>query len=167
MIPSTVMGGTKSEAERIVFDLLSDIPLPGGVAFHSLSISEHEYKRWGELDFVVLSPRALLALEIKGGAVTCQAGMWTYTDRFGYPHNSSEGPFRQAQTGLMGLKKRLEERILPDRLSALAFGYGVVLPQTPFNVQSVEWPPEAVVDQPHLSGAADLETWLRRLTDYW
>jgi hypothetical protein len=161
------MGGTKSEAERIVFDLLSQIPLPGGMAFHSLSVSEHEYKRWGELDFVVLSPRALIALEIKGGTVTCQAGIWTYTDRFGYPHNSSEGPFRQAQTGLMGLKKRLEERIVADRLTALAFGYGVVLPQTPFDVQSVEWPPEAVIDQPHLGSAGDLEKWLRRLSEYW
>ena len=110
----------------------------------------------------MLSPQALIALEIKGGIVTCHEGLWTYTDRFGYPHTSSEGPFRQAQTGLMGLKKRLEERILAARLSALAFGYGVVLPQTPFNVQSVEWPPEAVIDQPHLSGPADLETWLRR-----
>jgi phosphate starvation-inducible protein PhoH len=24
-----------------------------------------------------------------------------------------------------------------------------------------------VIDQPHLGGAADLETWLRRLTEYW
>ncbi len=161
------MGGTKSEAERIVFDLLAQIELPGGTAFHSLSISEHEYKRWGELDFVVLSPRALIALEIKGGVVTCHDGLWTYTDRFGYPHSSSEGPFRQAQTGLMGLKTRLEERVDAGRLSALALGYGVVLPQTPFGIQSVEWPPEAVIDQPHLRNAGDLESWLRRLTDYW
>ena len=167
LIPSMVMPGTKSEAEKIVFDLLGQVPLPGGVAFHSLSISEHEYKRWGELDFVVLSPRALITLEIKGGSVTCHDGLWTYTDKFGYPHSSSEGPFRQAQSGLMGLKKRLEERIVPARLSALALGYGVVLPQTPFGIQSVEWPPEAVIDEPHLSGADDLTAWLRRLTDYW
>jgi hypothetical protein len=31
----------------------------------------------------------------------------------------------------------------------------------------VEWPPESVIDQPHLSGPSDLETWLRRLTEYW
>lgn len=167
LIPSTVVGDTKSEAERIVFDLLSQLTLPGGTAFHSLSISEHEYKRWGELDFVVLSARALIVLEVKGGAVSCHEGLWTYTDRFGYPHSSSEGPFRQAQSGLMGLKKRLEERIDPIRLSALALGYGVVLPQTPFNIQSVEWPPESVIDQPRLGGVADLEKWLRRLTDYW
>ena len=33
LIPSTVMGGTKSEAERIVFDLLAQVPLPGGSPF--------------------------------------------------------------------------------------------------------------------------------------
>ena len=67
MIPSADMPGTSSEAERIVFDYLASVQLPGGMVFHSLSISEHEYKRWGELDFVVLSPGGLIALEIKGG----------------------------------------------------------------------------------------------------
>ncbi|HWP00630.1 MAG TPA: NERD domain-containing protein [Methylococcus sp.] len=166
LIPSTVVGDPKSEAERMVFDLLRQVTLPGGVAFHSLSISEHEYKRWGELDFVVLSPRGLIALEVKGGAVACHDGLWTYTDRFGNPHSNSEGPFRQVQSGLMGLRKRLEERV-GGRLASLPFGYGVVLPQTPFNVVSVEWPPESVIDQPRLRNATDFERWVLKLFDYW
>ena len=43
----------------------------------------------------------------------------------------------------------------------------MVLPQTRFDVISVEWPTEEVIDQPHLRNADDLAKWLRRLTDYW
>jgi UvrD-like helicase C-terminal domain/AAA domain len=67
----------------------------------------------------------------------------------------------------MALRARLLERITAPRLSALAFGYGVVLPQTTFDVASVEWPAEAVVDRPHLADSQALGRWLRRLTEYW
>src|SRR3954447_9567164 len=122
MIPQIISSATKSRAERLVFDLLRDIDLPDAVALHSVGLSKHEYKRWGELDFVILSPKGLFVLEVKGGGVGCHEGIWTYTDRFGQEHRNSEGPFKQAQSGLMGLKSRLEETVPSGRLSALAFG---------------------------------------------
>src|SRR4051794_16284277 len=96
MIPSVARDANHSRAELLLFDALREADLPGWTAFHSLNVSDHEYKRWGELDFVLLSPYGLFAIEVKGGGVSCHEGLWTYTDRNGLEHRSSEGPFRQA-----------------------------------------------------------------------
>jgi hypothetical protein len=167
LIPPAPSPTTSSSGERLIFDLLRKVDLPGWVALHSLSISEHEYKRWGELDFVLLSTECLLVLEVKGGRVAAHEGIWTFTDRYGGEHEAYESPFRQAQTGLMGLKKRLEERVHPDRLRALALGYGVAFPQTRFDVTSVEWPEQTVLDERHVQDARRLAGWIRRVTEYW
>lgn len=167
LIPPVPSPTTSSGGERLLFDLLKEADLPGWVGLHSLSVSEHEYKRWGELDFVLLSSDGLLVIEVKGGRVSLHDGVWTYTDRYGAEHESYEGPFRQAQTGLMGLKRRLEEHIHPDRLRALSFGYGVAFPQTRFDVTSVEWADETVLDEEHVRDARRLSSWVRRLADHW
>ena len=100
MIPDYVSDRTKSAAERRLFPLLAASVLPSPAwGFHSLNISEHDYKLWGELDFVVLSPRGLLVLEVKGGGVACEDGVWIYTDRFGHAHRKSEGPFDRRSPG--------------------------------------------------------------------
>jgi predicted RecB family endonuclease len=81
MIPSVPLD-TESGGEKIVFDLLEETDLgPHARAFHSLNISEHDYKLCGELDFVVLCPDGLFVLEVKSGRVSLHDGLWTYTDR--------------------------------------------------------------------------------------
>ena len=68
-VPSVIAdrpGG--SGAERIVFDLLKGSNVPG-VAFHSLLLSEHEVNPTGEADFVIVSTKGLLVIEVKGGSV--------------------------------------------------------------------------------------------------
>ena len=68
-----------STAERIVFDLLRGSKVPG-VAFHSLLLSEHEINPTGEADFVVVSPKGLLVIEVKGGTVAREEdGIWSFT----------------------------------------------------------------------------------------
>ena len=72
MIPSVTGPATNRGAERLLFAALSPLDAPGWTAFHSLDVSEHEHKRWGELDFVLLSKEALLVIEVKGGGVSCR-----------------------------------------------------------------------------------------------
>src|SRR5436190_21906666 len=109
MIPPVVSEATRSDAEREVFLLLQATDLgEAAVAFHSLNLSEHEYKVCGELDFVILTPDALLVLEVKGGGVSLHDGLWTYTDRYGRGHTTSEGPFKQARSGMFSLVDRLK-----------------------------------------------------------
>jgi hypothetical protein len=167
LIPPVPGSSTRSSGERILFDMLARVDLPGWVAYHSLGLSQHEYKRWGELDFVVLSTEGLFTLEVKGGRISAHDGMWRSTDRMGIEHTLSESPFRQAETGLMGLRERLLLDVPSTQLRALAFGYGVVFPQMEFGVQSVEWTQETVLDQPRMSSPEAISKWLRALARHW
>jgi hypothetical protein len=77
MIPPTPID-MESGGELTVFRLLRATDLgPHARAFHSLNISEHEYKLVGELDFVLLTPRALIVVEVKSGRVRLNDGIWT------------------------------------------------------------------------------------------
>ena len=167
LIPPVPSPNTKSSGERLFFDVLSKVDLPGWTAFHSLSVSQHEHKRWAELDFVLLSSEGLIALEVKGGRVSAADGVWTFTDRWGEEHRKSESPFKQAQYEIMGLKERLEGEILPAQLRALPLGYGVVFPQVDFGLVSVEWAPETVLDRARMSSPDAVAKWLRRLAQHW
>ncbi len=55
--------------EAKVYDLLSRLPEERAFAVHSVNLPEHEYKRWGEADFVVVSNAGVTLLEVKGGMV--------------------------------------------------------------------------------------------------
>ena len=86
MIPSQPLG-TGSKAEKRTFDRLraafSGSDQNAWFAMHSLSLPRHEYKRFGEIDFVVCGPEGLFVLEVKGGGVSCHDGVWETTDRYG------------------------------------------------------------------------------------
>lgn len=167
MMPAVVTA-TESDAEREVFSRLEKSDLgPHARAFHSLNISEHEYKLVGELDFIVLTPQGLLVLEVKGGGVACHDGIWTYTDRFGRKHKTSEGPFRQARSGMFSLRKRLRSDLHSSATAGLAFGYGVIFPDTEFPKKSAEWAPPMVIDAGDLRGRRDLGEPLGSLLEYW
>ena len=83
LVPPKVLN-PKSDAESKVFDFLKQAKFSEyDVALHSLNIGQHEYKRWGEADFVILSKRGILLLEVKGGRVACNNGFWEITDLYG------------------------------------------------------------------------------------
>ena len=167
MIPSTPTRSTRSSAERRFFSMLSGVEVPGpSWVFHSLNLSEHEYKLVGELDFVVLCPQGLLVLEVKGGGVECRDGVWIYTDRFNVEHRREEGPFRQAQSGMFSLRRRLVDELGHAAVRDLAFGFGVVLPDCAFDVHSVEWSSQMVLDEGRLA-ARSLDRSLHDLFVYW
>lgn len=48
----------------------------GAVALHSLNLPRHQYKRWAEADFIILCESGLLLLEVKGGRIACNNGVW-------------------------------------------------------------------------------------------
>ena len=74
MIPSQPLD-TGSSAERRIFDQLraslSSADQSGWFALHSLNLPQHEYKRFGEIDFAVCGPDGLFVLEVKGGGISC------------------------------------------------------------------------------------------------
>jgi len=127
---------------------------------HSLSLPRHEYKRFGEIDFIVCGPGALFVLEVKGGGVACRDGVWETTNRYGETERLRESPFKQAETALHGLRSKLPANFA----SAFVVGYGVVTPDVDRLPVSAEW------DKATLADGRDFrrfESWLERLIQYW
>ena len=163
MIPSQPLG-TNSKAEIRMFDQLraafSGPDQNGWFAMHSLNLPQHEYKRFGEIDFVICGPDGLFVLEVKGGGVSCRDGIWETTNRYGETERLRESPFKQAEGALHGLRGKL-----PASLSnLLVIGYGVVMPDVERLPDSAEW------DRAVLADGRDFrqfEKWLERFIRYW
>ncbi len=111
LIPSVLGNETKSNAERKVFNYLKETPLEEGYAFHSLGLPVHEKKSYSEADFIVVTRYGVLCLEIKGGQVDCNNGVWEFIDRNGNKSFKNEGPFDQAAGALFALKEALIKQI--------------------------------------------------------
>jgi hypothetical protein len=168
MIPATPYD-TRSRAELAVFDCLRGLTRAGegphqGIAFHSLNLTRHPYKRFGEIDFLVTSPRGILVLEVKGGGVKCIDGRWVYTDRAGREHAKNESPFRQAESALHGLMSRLQDRFSKRVLDEFAFGYGVIFPDCEWRQAGSEWDPHTLADA---KAFRRFDRWLESLFNYW
>jgi len=175
MIPSTPYS-TKSSAERLVFDRLRGACEQGQAfeqgqerlqpltAFHSMNLTRHAYKRIGEADFVIVGLQGILVLEVKGGGIACHAGVWYSTDRTGTSNRLPESPFRQAETAMYGLRKRLEAALPPVVCDQFVWGYGVVFPGCDWSVIGAEWEQAMVAD---FRAAKNMERWLSGLYRYW
>ena len=167
MIPATPHG-TNSQAEKKIFDLLRHA-FPADkkneyVAYHSLNLTRHAYKRFGEIDFLICSPKGIFVLEVKGGGVSCKSGFWQYSNRFGEINTSPEGPFKQAESALHGLRKKLSTTVPENLLLQFAIGYGVLMPDCEFRQQGVEWDTQLFADARRYKG---FDNWLKSLFYYW
>ncbi len=167
MIPATPHD-TKSRAELLVFDRLKAAFAHDErhrlTAFHSLNLTQHAYKRFGEIDFLVVGRPGILVLEVKGGGVACHAGVWEYQGRTGEAHASPEGPFRQAQSALHGLLDKLKRELPGSIWSRFTIGYGVIFPDCDWDQGGAEWDPEMLAD---VRTSRNLERWLTGLFGYW
>ena len=167
MIPSTPHR-TGSGGEKRVFDQLRMAfagALDSGLtAFHSLNLTRHDYKRFGEIDFVIVGRQGVLVLEVKGGGVSCHAGVWSSTDGSGLQHRLKESPFRQAELAMHGLRKRVEAALPPALWAQLTWGYGVVFPDCNWSIVSAEWDRAMVADRRALRS---IDGWLSGLFQYW
>ena len=139
MVPTELGTEGVTTSERRVFEALAGSPL-SGTALHSLNLPVHEYKLTAELDFVLVLDDLILAIEVKGGQVSCRDGLWTYSDRAGHRRTSHEGPFKQVQTAMYALRTRLKERVGVE-VADVAFGYLVVTPDVDL-ASGFEWDDE-------------------------
>jgi hypothetical protein len=133
-------------------------------AFHSLNLTHHAHKRFGEIDFLIVGRPGIFVLEVKGGGVACRNGVWIHTDRFGVEHRSQEGPFRQAQSALHALMEKIEGGLPESVWSRFTIGHAVVFPGCDWDVAASEWDREMLADA---RTSRNLERWLTRLFSYW
>ncbi|WP_322760036.1 nuclease-related domain-containing DEAD/DEAH box helicase [Frankia sp. Cr2] len=156
---------TPSRAEREIFNRIRSIEDGRwSVALHSLSLPEHARKRVAEIDFLLVGPSGILVLEVKGGAVAQHRGAWETVDLRGRSHRLNESPFRQAQTAMFALERLLKAKVDNSLVRRTVFGWAVVLPNCTFDVDSVEWAPQTIIDSDRIE---DLGAAFADVSTYW
>lgn len=157
---------TDSQAEMLIFNHLKQSLINTNyTAMHSVLLSHHPKKRFGEMDFVICGEKGVFVLEIKGGQVSCQNGVWHFQDKYGNT-NTGGSPFHQAHTALQGLRKSLSTLIDKPLFDKICFGYGVILTDTrlPDGISGVEYDPPMLCQA---NQYRNLQGWLIKLFDYW
>ena len=162
MVPRELGTEEITSSERRVFEALASSSLDG-TALHSLNLPSHEYKLTAEMDFVLVLDDLLLAVEVKGGQVSCRNGVWTYQDRAGHYRTSREGPFKQVQTGMFALRERLRQRH-GQAINDVAFGFVVITPDVDL-ASSFEWDDETYCGRGPFN--RDVAKAIERARGYW
>ena len=142
MIPSVISPEVKSDAEKKIFAWFKNAPgTDKWIVLHSLGIATHNKVIYGEIDFLVLAPQlGLFALEVKGGRVRRENGIWYFTNRYDQTSSKVRGPFDQAREGIHSIIETIKHRAdLEHRNTGnFLFGYGVMFPDIEFFSSGVE-----------------------------
>jgi hypothetical protein len=165
MIPRELPSDLDTTAELRVHAALAALDLPG-VGLHSLLLPEHDYKLTAEIDFLLIMEMVVLVVEVKGARVARRHGVWSYSDRVGHYRESREGPFGQAGSAMYALRARLKERLPPNLLTDVPFGFVVITPDVDLPV-SAEWADETYIGRGPFSRTNGLRDELRRAAQYW
>lgn len=136
--------------------LLEGLELDGAFAIHSVNLPEHEYKRWGEIDFLVVSPLGLSAIEVKGGTVEFVDRVWRYSNGRGQSIESTESPAAQSQSATRALERQISKQLGLD----VGCSWGVAFPLTDFRRNLAELPRVRLADLPICRDAKAFEDWL-------
>lgn len=156
MIPSRYDSQKTGYGERQAFHALEELP-DNYYVFHSLGLTGHDYKVYAELDFVVVCPRGVLCLEVKGGQVSRSGGMWIYS-RGGSYYEKAESPFQQAVGAANALRSQVAKRFGKSHaVHRTCYAAGVLFPDISFNLKDPEIDLEMVYDKDSGDIAAYIE----------
>ena len=147
MIPTTINSTVRSGAERRLFKIIRDAPdTDHWVCLHSLGLARHQKKRRAEIDFVLLTHHGVFALEVKGGRIKCENGVWCSVDHYGQVHRKKESPFEQAASAMFALEKATRDHFKTGLLTQTLFGYGVIAPDVNFSTVGADGDRELIYD---------------------
>ena len=149
MIPAQMDNEGISMAERRVFGLLETDPATRDwIVLHSLGLARRADGPYGEIDFVVIVPtEGIVCLEVKGGRVSCQAGIWRTMDRHGNSAVLKKSPFLQAREGMFALRKSVVRHFGEGAVeSRCPIGCAVVFPDVTCPPLAPEFERSDVID---------------------
>jgi len=150
-------------SERMVFERLGrDLP-DDWIVLHSLELTSHPHKMWGETDIVVISTKGVFVIEVKGGSISCEDGVWTVRTLNGREvYSKPESPWGQAGTAAATIRTKLYN---DERFRGCLVGYGVALPQETFTATGAEIIQEVLWDKRHRR--ENLGMFIGRMASYW
>lgn len=152
-----------SRAEKKIFEALKTLDFDCTV-FHSVGMAKHKNKVYGELDFIVISQKGVLCLEVKGGAIACENNEWLYTNQLGETNVKSESPFQQAVGNMLSLRDHVRKALPnPSPLYHTQFACAVAFPDTVFKQKLIDFPSQLIRDE----RGGDLSQFLRDAYGYW
>lgn len=161
-IPPLRVSSGRSAAEKRVLGWLGRLGDEWTV-LHSLGVLNHPFKRWAEVDALVMGPPGVLVLEVKGGRVARRQGIWEFTDRANKVTRRREGPFDQAGGAHGAIRRRLIEVGVLQRTHCT--GYAVVLPDVTLGSQSQDADENVLLDAS--SSWSEPDRVLTRWCRYW
>ena len=166
MIPSVMSPEIKSNAERKIFEWFQSAPgTDKWIVLHSLGITTHNKVIYGETDFLVLAPQlGIFALEVKGGRVKRENGIWYFTNRYGKTNSKVRGPFEQAKDGIFSIVEAMKKRVDMDHrhIPNVLFGYGVMFPDIEYTSSGIDEEQWQVFDY---RDGTDVKQFIKRLAD--
>ena len=166
MIPSVMSPEIKSNAERKIFEWFQSAPgTDKWIVLHSLGITTHNKVIYGETDFLVLAPQlGIFALEVKGGRVKRENGIWYFTNRYGKTNSKVRGPFEQAKDGIFSIVEAMKKRVNMDHrhIPNVLFGYGVMFPDIEYTSSGIDEEQWQVFDS---RDGTDVKQFIKRLAD--
>lgn len=132
MIPSRI-GSHVNSGEKRVFRLLERDPAARDwTVLHSLGLARRTTGPYGEIDFVVIIPKqGVVCLEVKGGRIACEDGVWLTTNRHGDTAILKKSPFMQVRDSMFALRNAIIQHFGSDAPeSRCPIGCCVVFPDT-------------------------------------
>lgn len=165
MIPAAISPKVKSTAERKIYEWFKNDPMTKDwVVFHSLGIENHQTVVFGEIDFLVAASNCgVFALEVKGGRIRRENGVWIYTDKYGIEHEKVRGPFEQASEGMYSVKEELKKRSDNSNVQNALCGYGVMFPDVEYINSDIDVAQEQIFD---IRDGEYVGRFIKRLADY-
>ena len=174
VVPNTP-GAEATGSEKKVLSLLRSIDWGGGSAraLNSLNLAEHAYQRWGEIDFLLVGAKGLIAIEVKGGDVSCRGGRWHYEDRSGRVVTRNKSPLVQAKDAFFSL----DQNYIAPRMGAgfstnYPAGFCVILAGMARSDLQVllggpEFPQELIGAREDIASPSSLQKFLEGVATYW
>lgn len=155
MIPARIDDDRVSAGERRVFGLLENDPATTNwTVLHSLGIARRPTGPYGEIDFVAIIPgEGVICLEVKGGRLSCEQGVWRTMNRHGNVATLKKSPFLQARDSMFALRDALVRHFgeaAPE--TRCPIGCAVVFPDVPCPPLTPEFERSDAIDSDDLRG---------------
>ena len=157
LLPPYIDRSCKSTGEKLIYDIFKNNSFTKNwIILHSLNLSQHTVRLYGEIDFLILIPGGgIFVMEVKGGDVKCIEGVWHFVDRYGNVHKN-RSPFNQAREAMFSLRSAIKNEFgKGHKITKILFGFLCAFPHVSFDKHSVEYESWQILDKDSLRSGVE------------